>query len=372
MWQTKGIAENFTESIIAVYSKKKDLTDWIKSTTIKNIDCCNSRRPLAGVSSAEKIHVHFPVIYDIPDDLLGELHDGDILHLYPSGVVRRVWDIKSNQNLLFITEYCNSHCSMCPQPQLPVEHSEEVLRILSCISKETLKEVCISGGEPTTSKNILMILQQLKQFPFVKPIMLTNGRNFCNLQFTKHIIDASPRNMVYAIPLYSSVSYIHDEIVGVKGAFEETIKGIYNLTKFRVPIEIRVVLTKQTIVSLTELANYIGWDLPMVVHVAFMGMEVHGRADENQCLVWIEPRDYMNDLLLAVQILADRNINVSIYNLPLCLLPKKLWKYSCRSISEWKQKYIAECDNCEKQNECGGFFATSTIIPEGIHPIKTV
>lgn len=370
MWQTNGIAKNFIEPIIAAYSPQKKIRDWIKGNTIKDLDHCNGRSLFAGISSKNVIYTTVPVIYNVPREAIDELHEGDILYMDSSGVIRRVWDIKSHQNVLFVTECCDSHCIMCPQPQKPIKHSQEIFKILSHIPKKSMREICISGGEPTTNDDLLEILFKLKKFPYVQPIILTNGRHFCDIEFAKKIVEMSPYNMVYAIPLYSSVSYIHDKIVGVNGAFEETIRGIYNLTKLRVPVEIRIVLMKQTIFSLTELANYIGWNLPMTVHVAFMGMEVQGRADENQNLVWIEPSEYMNELSFAITVLNNRNINISIYNLPLCLLPNKLWKYSCRSISDWKQTYLSECERCTKQKECGGFFTTSKVIPKGIHPIN--
>jgi sulfatase maturation enzyme AslB (radical SAM superfamily) len=208
MWQSKGIAENFRNPIIATYSKKKFLKDWIKPSTIKNIDFCQGRFLLAGISSRKEIHVRYPVIYNLPLESLAELHEGDVLYLDSTGIVRRIWNIESTQNVLFVTERCNSHCIMCPQPQLPIEHDEEALKLLDCIPKNELKEVCITGGEPTTCKKICNIFRKLQKFPYIQPIMLTNGRKFSELQFTKNIVDVAPYNMIYAIPIYSSVPYI--------------------------------------------------------------------------------------------------------------------------------------------------------------------
>jgi hypothetical protein len=48
------------------------------------------------------------------------------------------------------------------------------------------------------------------------------------------------------IPLYADVDTIHDYVVQVRGAFDETVLGLYNLAQNQVPIEIRVVLHAQT------------------------------------------------------------------------------------------------------------------------------
>ena len=99
-----------------------------------------------------------------------------------------------------------------------------------------------------------------------------------------------------------------------------------------------------------------------------MGMEVYGRAEKYADKVWVEPNEYMDCLTEAVKGLAYRNMHVSIYNLPHCLLPKDLWQYSRKSISDWKLNYLDICFACTKKEECAGFFATSSKIPQGVRP----
>lgn len=64
--------------------------------------------------------------------------------------------------------------------------------------------------------------------------------------------------------------------------------------------------------------------MPFVFRIAFMGMETHGAASDNLKEVWIEPVEYMKYLQEAVLFLNDRMLNVSIYNLPHCLLSNEL------------------------------------------------
>ena len=371
MWETQGTAKNINQPIIASYAEKRYFKEWIRPFTIGKIDNLTRTRRFAGISSLslDKIDMDFPVIGDVSIDKLGEIHDGDVLKLYPDGRIQRLFEYNSEQNVLFITEKCNSLCIMCPQPQAPYDRSEEVIKILRCIPKKMLHKICLTGGEPTLGDQLFKILNLLKKYPYVEPLILTNGRKFSNRDFAKKFVEKAPLNMVYAIPLYSSIPQIHDEIVGISGAFKETIEGIYNLTRFRVPIELRIVLVKKNIFNLKELAEYIGWNLPMVIHVAFMGLEVYGRADENSNNVWVEPIEYMKKLKEAVKILDYRNIDVSIYNLPLCLLPEEIRKYNRYSISAWKQGYIFQCQECTKKSQCNGLFTTSKLIPQGIHKI---
>ena len=64
----------------------------------------------------------------------------------------------------------------------------------------------------------------------------------------------------------------------VKGSFQQTIKGLYNLAQYKQKIEIRIVILKQNYRKLKDIAEYIYRNLPFVTHIALMGMEYHGRA----------------------------------------------------------------------------------------------
>lgn len=370
MWEIKGVAENIEEEIIAVYKTNCSLREKL---SLKYIYRCYASGKGVGLLYKKRLVSkgnECPSVWQLSPKFVDELHDGDVLKLCKNGHVQRLFDVTSKSNVLFVTEECNSHCIMCPQPQRAVEHTAEVLKILELIPQNQLRNICISGGEPTVCPRLKDVLVKLKQFPYVNPIMLTNGRCFTDFQFTKEIMQSAPKNMVYAIPLYSAVAHVHDYIVGAHGAFKESVLGIYNLTRFRAPIEIRVVITRQNYLQLDEIANFIGWNLPMVIHVAFMGMETVGRAAVNSGTVWIEPVEYMEKLEKAVKMLAHRNMAVSVYNLPLCILPMGLQRYAVNSISDWKQGYIPQCESCSKRSECCGIFTTSKIVPKNLKPFK--
>ena len=93
--------------------------------------------------------------------------------------------------------------------------------------------------------------------------------------------------------------------------------------------------------------------------LAFMQMETVGLAEDNIDELWIDPYVYNNELEEAVLNLARRNINVSIYNSQLCILPESIRNYAKQSISDWKNIYLSECEGCESMKECAGFFASA-------------
>ncbi|WP_211207062.1 hypothetical protein [Novosphingobium nitrogenifigens] len=174
-----------------------------------------------------------------------------------------------------------------------------------------------------------------------------------------------------SIPVYADLAHVHDHAVQADGAFDETIHGILALKASRVRVEIRVVLQAQTVRRLPELAHFIARNLLFVDHVALMGLEPTGFARANMDSIWADPLDYADQLREAVRILSDAGLRTSIYNSQLCVLSPEVRPFARRSISDWKQTYLPECETCEVRSDCAGFFATVTYArSRGITPIS--
>lgn len=266
----------------------------------------------------------------------------------------------SNSNGLYVTDRCNSHCIMCPQPPKEFDTVEfcALERTIDCLPNN-LCELGITGGEPTLlGESLAALLKKIeRKSPDCHVHILSNARKFKNFHYAQCIRQVGLRNLTFGVPLYSYNPENHDYIVQVAGAFDETIHGIHNLAKLGFPIEIRVVLHKQTIPELLKLSNYIYRNLPFVFHVAFMGMEHMGYVKKNWDALWISPKDYQDTLYEAVRYLHLRGVSVSLYNLPYCLLDKRLWPFSRDSISDYKVGFTKLCDSCAKKNDCGGLFS---------------
>jgi hypothetical protein len=84
------------------------------------------------------------------------------------------------------------------------------------------------------------------------------------------------------------------------------VRGLYGLAGFRQTIEIRIVLHRQTLPRLNELAYYLFRNFPFVAHIAFMGLEPMGFARGNRDLLWVDPIDYAETLEEATYFLANR------------------------------------------------------------------
>lgn len=366
---TKGDSFNILDTIVGRVTRNIYSTNENSIFIVENdLSIVNDFKGLALLSTLKNPNILQSVssIYNIPN--LNHLLEGDIVSISIDGVINTLYRSSSPHNTLFVTERCNSNCLMCSQPpknKNDIEYLYSINQKLIELIPTTCEEIGISGGEPTLLGNLFFkMLSKIKEkLPNTEVHILSNGRSFAWKVMAKTLSEINNNKITIGIPIYSDFYQLHDYIVQSRNAFYQTILGLYNLAKYNQRIEIRIVLHKLTIPRLKNIAQYIFKNLPFVEHIAFMGLEHIGYAKKNFEKVWIDPADYIKELSESVNYLYIQGMNVSIYNSQLCVLPESLWKFARKSISDWKNEYLPECNNCSKKDQCGGFFKWNLINP---------
>jgi His-Xaa-Ser system radical SAM maturase HxsC len=292
---------------------------------------------------------------------LDYLSGDDVISISEDGQrIRVLWRHRSRQNSVLLTERCNHYCLMCSQPPKTANDDHllrEAFELMRLLPRDTA-EIGFTGGEPTLYGEGLIDLLRLCRnlHPEAEVHVLSNGRRFADPEFAAAWASIDNPNMMVGIPIYGAEPARHDYVVQAEGAFNETVPGILNLAQLRQRIELRVVLHRQTAPALPEIAEFIARNLPFVDQVALMGLEMIGLARANVPALWIDPTEYADELVEAVTILDRSRVSTMIYNHQLCLIPRSMWPYAVRSISDWKNEYHPECVDCSVKDECGGFF----------------
>ena len=360
--RTKGLPTNINEPIVGRITRNPDKLD------TSSFLICENEIPVKGSNSFKGILTNlefsdqfngYPTIAKVPS--FEHLAEGDIVVANNDGNINTLYRVNSYHNFLLATERCNSNCLMCSQPpkdQNDIPRLYDIHQKLIPLIPKNCAELGITGGEPTLMGELFFnTLETIKEnLPDTEIHVLTNGRTFAWQNMAERLAEIDFKRLMLGVPIYADYYQVHDYIVQAKDAFNQTISGLHNLARYGQRIEIRVVLHKQSIPRLTRLARYIYKNLPFVEHVAFMGLEFIGYTPHNIDKLWIDPHDYMEELGEAVEFLAGQGMHVSIYNSQLCVLPENLWQYSRKSISDWKNSYLPECESCSKLNDCGGLF----------------
>lgn len=306
--------------------------------------------------------VRIPLVHSISG--LEYLSDGDVVFINPAGFIRTLYRKHSQHNFILMTDQCNSYCLMCSQPPKQINDFDRIVehfRLIDLMDPET-KELGITGGEPTLFKDdFLRLIEYCKiKLPATALHVLTNGRLFYYRKFAQKLGEIGHPDLMLGIPLYSDVDSEHDYVVQARGAFEETVLGLHNLARHNVPVEIRVVIHRQTYRRLPKLAEFIARNFPFAAHVALMGMEMVGFVHANLEALWIDPYDYQTELRAATEALFLCGLTVSIYNHQICVLDRQLWPFARKSISDWKNIYLPQCSECVLREKCGGLFLSAS------------
>ncbi len=310
------------------------------------------------------------------DQRFAYLADGDVIALdSASRRFRVLYRRRSKQNTFLVTERCNHYCLMCSQPPRRVNDGWIVDEISECIDliDPATQSIGFTGGEPLLEgRRFLSLLTKMRdRLPETAVHVLTNGRAFADDAVATAWAEIRHPDLWAGIPIYAAVDHIHDYVVQARGAFDETVLGVLRLKDKRQRVEVRVVLHAITAPRLKQTCEWFARNLPFVDHIALMGLENTGFALANQELLWIDPLDYAGELAAGVQTLREAGVNVSVYNLPLCVLDRSVWDVAVKSISDWKNAYVPACDACTVRDRCSGFFATGRPrFSRGIRPIS--
>jgi His-Xaa-Ser system radical SAM maturase HxsC len=297
----------------------------------------------------------------------------DTFNYLASGDIVRVDAERNNFDVLFqklaqhhtflLTERCNHFCLMCSQPPRNVQDGwivDDILALIPLIERTT-PEILFTGGEPTLlGARLVELVRHTKSYlPDTGLHILSNGRAFIDNAFAQTFAEVAHHDLMFGIPIYSDQPERHDYIVQADGAFDETVRGILNLKRNNLRVEIRIVIHKQSYERLAQLSQFIARNLTFVDQVVFMGLEMTGFTKANLDKLWIDPIDYQSQLVDAVNLLADSRIHTSVYNHQLCITDPAIWPYARKSISDWKNEYMSECIGCAVRDNCGGFFSSA-------------
>lgn len=262
---------------------------------------------------------------------------------------------------LLLTNRCNSKCLMCSQP--PTKHDDswlvdealDVIRHLR-VSPDVLG---LSGGEPLLlGGSLRCILDELAALhPTTLIEVLTNGRLFSDGEISRTVLDGLEAKVQWLVPLYGHADFYHDFVVQAPGAFEQTLEGLLVLQQYGQAIQLRIVLIKTVLETLEELSGFIGRNLPFVNTVALMGCEPTGYALANREQCELDLINWAPTLARASVLLTHYAVPHMFMNAPLCALSPALWGLAHKSISDWKNVYVAECEQCIVKSQCAGLFS---------------
>ena len=159
-----------------------------------------------------------------------------------------IWEIAPARADLALTYRCNNKCSFCyvgdrKIAELSTEHWKIIIDDLWKIG---VPNVIFTGGEPTLRKDLVELVGAAKEFVTG---LITNGRNLSQ-ELCKGLSKAQLDYIQVSVE--SADKTIHDKMVGVPGAWQETVTGIKNALSNRIIVTTNTTLTALNIAGFKD------------------------------------------------------------------------------------------------------------------------
>lgn len=126
-----------------------------------------------------------------------------------------------------LTYGCNNACPHCYNEvgrlNMRSLSRTEWYRVLDKLAEIGVPHAIFTGGEPTLSPDLPHLIRYADNLGLMVG-MNTNGRRLSNPDLTQELAEAGLNHV--QITLESCYPHMHDEMVGIPGAFDETVQGI--------------------------------------------------------------------------------------------------------------------------------------------------
>jgi radical SAM protein with 4Fe4S-binding SPASM domain len=129
---------------------------------------------------------------------------------------------------LALSYRCNNDCAHCYNVEgreLPELSTEEWMRVLDRAWELGVPHIIFTGGEPTLRPDLPELIAHAESNGQITGLN-TNARRLSDERFVEQLVAAGLDHV--QITLESHDGAIHDRMVGTKGAFPQTVRGIRN------------------------------------------------------------------------------------------------------------------------------------------------
>lgn len=133
------------------------------------------------------------------------------------------------RNWVRLTYDCNDRCIFCLDSDThdgEMRDPEDVKRQILDGRRKGATRLILSGGEPTIHPCYVDFIKLGRLAGYPKVQTVTNGRMFAYREFLTRCVDAGLSEITFSI--HGPNARIHDALVGVKGAFEQEVRGLQN------------------------------------------------------------------------------------------------------------------------------------------------
>ncbi len=152
---------------------------------------------------------------------------------------------------------CNAKCLFCSQGSFDKSLNagfDNIAKNIYSAYKMGYRRLGFTGGEPLLRGDIIKIISLAKSIGFDFIRIQTNGIKLANKKFAGQLVEAGLT--VCKFSFLSDKAKVHDELVGVKGAWKKAMLGLKNLKSQKVRVGTNILINKYNFNRLDEIIYY--------------------------------------------------------------------------------------------------------------------
>jgi len=164
--------------------------------------------------------------------------------------------VREERQWLRLTRRCNNGCLFCLDSECQdgtYASREEVEQCMAAGRLRGADRLILSGGEATLHPEFVQLVAQGRELGYSWVQTVTNGRMFAYTRFADACVEAGLNEATFS--MHGHTPDLHDTLVGVRGAFRQSIAGMRNLLS-RIVVNVDVVLNRMNIPVLKELLEF--------------------------------------------------------------------------------------------------------------------
>lgn len=158
---------------------------------------------------------------------------------------------------LALTYRCNNdcpHCYVARSPNYPEMGTVTWKGVLDRVWEVGIPHVCFTGGEATLREDLVELVAYAEEKGLVTGL-LTNGRCLSDAAYTRALVAAGLDHV--QITLESHDEAVHDHMVAVSGAWQETVQGVQNAVAADLYTTTNTTLTQKNVLTIEETVAFI-------------------------------------------------------------------------------------------------------------------
>lgn len=225
---------------------------------------------------------------------------------------------------LKVTHLCNNHCKFCSDGDFKPEKehltTEQVLNLFAQARLDGVDGLTMTGGEPTTRKDLPQLITAAREMGFSEVAIVTNGRRVSYVDYAKTLVEAGLTAVTFSV--HGHDSELHDHLVSANGAFKQMSRGINNMAflKRYYPLAVSsiIVLTRKNAPHIEDILATFKSAIELFL-IKYCVPDGFAKADPRAFMP--EYEEIRDHLCSALSYARENEVRAKIFDIPLCVVP---------------------------------------------------